>query len=273
MSKENKALIFLMLDQSWQEKHKGSRPAIPLFVRDLRVAYPGTEVLQQDGESCTLSVLCGEDQPQRVEDRVFALLQNALGSEDMNLAQWRIWPWDQAEDILKELENNGTLLPGASAEESQESGQPSAMKAIENLIGAQDFKVLAREITAVAPQIHRYGTLESFTHRCYLFTVGDGCGLSTCLNLLADLLSELKLFEFSGKRRVIELPPDGRLEEMANDVSSRSMVHQLVCFDLSQWMDKTQTPEFRTFLRKMRGVAGQQLFVFRIPFVDERTRL
>ena len=82
MDKENKALIFLMLDPRWKEKHKGGRPAIPLFVRDLRVAYPGTEVLQQDEESCTLSVVCGEDSSQRVEDRVSALLQNAVGTGD-----------------------------------------------------------------------------------------------------------------------------------------------------------------------------------------------
>ena len=200
MDKENKALIFLMLDPQWKEKHGGSRPAIPLFVRDLRVAYPGTEVLQQDEESCTLSVICGEDQPGRVEDRVAALLQNALGSEDMDLAQWRIWPWDQAADILKELESAGTLLPGTAESAAKSSSSSEAMKKIEDLLGADDFKVLTREITSVAPQIHRYHTESSFCRRCYLFAIGDGCGYTTCLSLLADLIAEQELFEFSGKR-------------------------------------------------------------------------
>ncbi|MBR6790244.1 MAG: AAA family ATPase [Oscillospiraceae bacterium] len=271
MDKENKALIFLMLDPQWKEKHKGGRPAIPLFVRDLRVAYPGTEVLQQDEESCTLSVICGEDQPERVEDRVSALLQNALGSEDIDLAQWRIWPWEQASDILKELESNGTLLPG-SAESAGKAPVSAVMEKIENLLGAEDFKVLAREITSVAPQIHRYHTEESFARRCYLFAIGSGCGLTTCLGLLTDLIGEQKLFEFSGKRRVVEVPPEMDLKDMLKEVDDRGLVRQMVCFDLSHWMEKIHTSEFRHFLHKLRDIAGTQLFAFRIPFVDELTR-
>lgn len=149
------------------------------------------------------------------------------------------------------------------------------IKRIAALIGARQFKSLIAELCAVAPRIIQDETERAFAFRGYLFSIGDGCGLTMYLTLFADLLAELKLFPSGGgsKSRMDEIrvkPTAEGLNEALREVGGA--FGRLVCLDISEWMSRLQSQEFRRFLQLISEMIGDRLFVFRIPFVDIRIR-
>ncbi|MBE6850577.1 MAG: AAA family ATPase [Ruminococcus sp.] len=157
----------------------------------------------------------------------------------------------------------------------------SAMERIKDLVGASEFKEIAEECVRIAPYIQKHGTFDAFTHRSYLVSVNDGYGLSTYLNLFADLIEEHGLFKFASKKRVTEvalLPPQTK-NPMESPFSSalscfqKSSGGKIVCIDISEWMSNTDDKEFRDFLKTIDLHAGENIVFFRVPFVEKNILL
>lgn len=81
-------------------------------------------------------------------------------------------------------------------------------KAIDELVGANNFKALAHECQKVAQRLIENGLLDSFTSRSYVVSINDGYGLTTYLNTFADLIEELSLFKFTSSTKVVEITLD-----------------------------------------------------------------
>ena len=148
-------------------------------------------------------------------------------------------------------------------------------KRIDSLVGAEDFKKLAREIIKVAPQLKKTNTLDSFTNQCYIFSIGDGCGLTTYLNILADIIEKTKLSMMS-YTRVAECALDHYEESLkpftdAIDILESGLDNKLtvLCVDFSEWMEYTKNRNFKNFLRIVEKHANEFIVIFRIPFVDQ----
>lgn len=154
------------------------------------------------------------------------------------------------------------------------SSPDSALSRIEELIGADDFKELIREIHAVAPQLSKYQVQNTFTCRSYLFAINDGYGLSTYLQLFADFLSESRLVKLSSKKQVeIKIDAPSKDNDPLSDAvkalnSSRDSI-TIVCYDISEWMTKVSSPEFKRFLRKLTSYSDSYIFIFRVPFIEK----
>lgn len=161
---------------------------------------------------------------------------------------------------------------GAASAENQNQ----TIEKINNLVGAAEFKDLCKEIGAIADEIKRTNTYEVFTNRCYLFSIGDGYGLSTYLDLLAKLLSEEKLCKMAASGAVREVvlkeyresiePFDEAIRALTSGSESSIKV---LCVDISEWMDKTGNRYFKQFLRAVEKHAEEFIVVFRVPFVDK----
>ena len=146
---------------------------------------------------------------------------------------------------------------------------------IDRLAGADEFKALAWEIADIAPEIRRTGTQEVFFNRCYLFSIGDGRGLTTCLSLLARLAGGLGLCHMSLSPVREERPsPRGESADAFGDIirilenGSKKNV-KVLCVDISEWMDRTESAPFKAFLRAAEKHSEEFIMVFRIPFVDK----
>lgn len=145
------------------------------------------------------------------------------------------------------------------------------------MIGADDFKALIREIVTIAPGIIRHNTFEAFAFQNYLFSINDGCGFTTYLNLFAELLEELKLFKFRNRQKVVEvkLPPQGndRVDPFAGVMncfqSHTNNKGMLISIDISEWMTKITEKQFRDFLLYLEDYTNDNVIVFRIPFVEK----
>ena len=164
----------------------------------------------------------------------------------------------------------------AKEEEPKRKEQTAdALHKINSLVGASEFKSLAKEITDIAAEIKRTGTYEVFLNQCYLFSIGDGRGLTTYLTLMAQLISELGLCRTSaGSVRETKLdsfcdgtePFEDAMRALGNG-DKKSV--KLLCIDISEWMDNTDNRFFKQFLRVVEKHSEEFIVVFRVPFVDK----
>lgn len=182
--------------------------------------------------------------------------------------------------VSPEKQDTGAdVRSGASAGQGAKAGVQSAGEAaltrIRNLIGAPEFKQLAEECVKVAGGLKARHIVDSFTRRAYIVSINDGYGLTTYLNLFADLAEELGLFSFPSKSRIAEVkiaPAEaGRESPFAPALSyfqGRSG-GKIICIDISDWMTKVYDRQFRDFLRTISESQGSNLVFFRVPFVEK----
>ena len=176
--------------------------------------------------------------------------------------------------------------PSASSCESKaESPKPDSSKGgidavaekVDALVGCDDFKALVKELTVIAPQIKANKTFRSFSFQNYLFSINDGCGLTTYLNLFADAVSALGLFTLKEKDRVLEIKisaadksgnDKAAFDEALSSIRGFASGSKIVCFDISEYMTKTDSMYFKSFLKSLEDLEDKYIFVFRTPFVE-----
>ena len=147
---------------------------------------------------------------------------------------------------------------------------------IEALVGAEDFKALTRECAAVAPGLISHNIAETFVHRSYLFAINDGDGLSTYLDLFAKLIDSLELFKLRSSTSVLEVVLPAITSGTASSIFDAAIKQirlqgeqRIVCIDISAWMSKVSSVEFRDFLDQVEAYVGKSIIVFRTPFVEQ----
>ncbi len=149
------------------------------------------------------------------------------------------------------------------------------LKEIKDLVGAEEFKALAEEVVAVAPALSVEEKACVFYNQCYLFSVGDGYGLSTYLRLFAQLIDKTGLRKMHSRLvREISLGEyrdnDQPFEEARKILyGGDGRTTLLLSIDISEWIGKTETKYFKQFLREVEKSTGEFIIVFRVPFVEK----
>ena len=199
----------------------------------------------------------------------------------IGLSEKNLVPEEETKPVKKTRKK--AAKPEAVPEETVPDKTPApviketAESKIEKLIGMTDFKELVRECSAVAPLLKKYGTVGTFTSRCYLVSINDGCGLSTCLRLFAEFLEEKGLAKFTSGKKMTEVklgPPAAETSTenpfaKALSCFGEHSTSRVVSIDISEWMGKTDDKEFRRFLRTVSGHDGGNIAFFRVPFVEK----
>ena len=156
--------------------------------------------------------------------------------------------------------------------------QDAGMADIDYLIGAGEFKAFIKECEKLAPQINKHGTHNVFTSQAYLYSLNDGCGLTTYLNVFAEVVDKLVLIKNNGKMTVAETALNAQKDEKERDVEIQRVLSifdgirlnsKLLCIDISEWLTQINEPSFRTFLRKLEDHIGNNIIVFRVPFLEK----
>lgn len=146
---------------------------------------------------------------------------------------------------------------------------------IDRLVGAAEFKLLADEVLEIAPALSGKKIQDVFTYRSYLFSIGDGCGLSTYLNLFAELINATGLLNIKGYNaiREVKLGPVKEsmdpFEEAINALDSGSNGVKLLSIDISEWINATDSRFFKRFLKCVEKESDSFIMVFRLPFVEK----
>ena len=150
--------------------------------------------------------------------------------------------------------------------------QPGALEKIDALVGSPEYKRLMHELYSVAPLVKRHATYDVFTNRCYLFSIGAGRGLTTALELFAELLCETGLFRFGEGKRVRE----GRLpdREVDDDALCKLVTEgfgcgHIICVDITAWLGRLRDAAFKRFLSRIEDYATDNIVVFRVPLLED----
>lgn len=172
----------------------------------------------------------------------------------------------------KESENGGEEKPGYRFE-----------KLLGERVGWREFKALVKELSLVVPELKKNNCEEAVLSRGYLFSVDDGCGISSAFATLCAVYSELGILSFGkGSAREIRLekprsnnePPFAKYEAtIAETLGDSKGEPRAFLLDMSEWMDSVDSSDFRRFLSNVGGIMGRNLIVFRIPFVNKEILL
>lgn len=216
--------------------------------------------------------------------------ENKIGAEEAKSKIERAflskYPQENIKEILSiQIEDYEESFEEPEIGEENEESEPNeprqkeqkadVLQRINSLVGAAEFKSLAKEIAELSPEIKRAGTYEVFFNQCYLFSIGEGRGLTTYLTLLAQLIGDLGLCKMNAnpvREEKLEAFRDGiepfedAMRALGN--GDRKSV-KLLCIDISEWMDNTDNRFFKQFLRIVEKHSEEFIVVFGVPFVDK----
>lgn len=181
-------------------------------------------------------------------------------------------------DVVSDIDDDEDDVYGEDTTANDEGSTPlgNTLEKIDKLVGAKEFKDFAKEIVKVAPIIKKKRSQDVFAAQGYLFSIGDGCGLSTYLELFATLVEVLGLASIVAFSSVAEIKLD-LTSKPAEDLSvvynvlenGDSELVKLLCIDIGKWIDKTDTEDFKKLLKNMQKASDKFIFAFRVPFVDK----
>lgn len=272
-------LINIHLNGMWVLKHR-SDETLPIdFLKErVEAEFPDTLAIQ----SCGLSflVLCVRDGFDANE------IKDSL--EKTFREKYQMEPDDT--DVSFEVEHEKTLTIEETAEvlaerEKSEAERAAAARAnevkkckdaLDLLIGADEFRVLADELIKIAPYIIENKSFDVFSYQSYLFSINEGYGLTTYLTLLAALMTALQVRAFADDPVLEEKlgPPKGDSTDPFDDArralrcGKKNAVHVL-CIDISEWINSTHTRVFKEFLMDVERHMSEFVVVFRVPFLDK----
>ena len=173
------------------------------------------------------------------------------------------------------IEYNDTLTVTISEIGANAPAVYESYRKIEEKVGWAEFKELCHEILLVSPEIKRNSIYKSFLFQNFLISVNDGCGLSTALDDFMKLISDLELFEFAKKQPVIEMrlssksePDSMTIPEALEAIYGDDDGGKLICFDISEYLEKSKHNELKSFLAKLVAWEESYIFFFRIPFLE-----
>lgn len=182
------------------------------------------------------------------------------------------------QDVVSDIDDDEDDVYGEDTTANVEGSTPlgNTLEKIDKLVGANEFKDFAKEIVKVAPIIKKKRSQDVFAAQGYLFSIGDGCGLSTYLELFATLVEVLGLASIVAFSSVVEIKLD-LTSKPAEDLSvvynvlenGDSELVKLLCIDIGKWIDKTDTDDFKKLLKNMQKASDKFIFAFRVPFVDK----
>lgn len=140
------------------------------------------------------------------------------------------------------------------------------------LIGADEFKELIREIHKIAPVLKKFNSVDSFLSRNYLFSVNSGHGMSTYAKIFAETLNNLGLMKINGNRPLIKVKLPSASEKdlfrkivgaILNDASDCVLV-----IDISDIMSSMNEPEVREAISDIISHTENVVIIFTVPFLE-----
>lgn len=273
--------ISLSFDSSWVlSKKDDEKLPVEAFV-DCVEDLLDVEILDTSLTDCEIVIKDDSISEEEIENKIESLLKKLFANDSFaDFVEYSISDYEQQPEKKQATEQ---IEEQVQTETNDKLYKTDAISKINALIGASEFKQLADECFKIAPGLIRHGTVEMLTHQCYIFAINEGNGLTTYLNLFAELLSELNLFEFDPQNMVVEEKIlSSKASETGSDpfssVYSQLKKHssrysakkgKIISIDISEWMTKITDKAFREFLSVIDDHLGENIIVFRVPFVEK----
>lgn len=218
-----------------------------------------------------LTLETNESDIEKIKARVTSIFTQKYGKENLDALSFSDrdkFADDESTDISEDED--------VDVEEEESAPLGDVLERIETLVGAKEFKDFVKEIVKLAPEIKKKHSQDVFMSQSYLFSIGDGGGLTTYLESFATLIDVLGLASMSALSSVAEI----KLDLTGKPVDDLSPVYEILsngdaelvrvlCIDISKWIDKTDTEVFKKLLKDLQKASNEFILVFRVPFVDK----
>lgn len=218
-----------------------------------------------------LTLETNESDIEKTKARVTSIFTQKYGKENLDALSFSDrdkFADDESTDISEDED--------VDVEEEESAPLGDVLERIETLVGAKEFKDFVKEIVKLAPEIKKKHSQDVFMSQSYLFSIGDGGGLTTYLESFATLIDILGLASMSALSPVAEI----KLDLTGKPVDDLSPVYEIIsngdaelvrvlCIDISKWIDKTDTEVFKKLLKDLQKASNEFILVFRVPFVDK----
>ena len=152
---------------------------------------------------------------------------------------------------------------------------PKSLNRIGQLRGLEEFKALARRLQFVAENKRKL-PMSRIQLPNYLFIEAPGCGVTTHIRMITDLLQELRLIPFEGDRRCFEWvldesafrEKDGGFQRLLDEITIMAGFHSafkgVIGLELDDWQDRADAAEFTRLMDLAEDRLGQILFIFTV---------
>lgn len=272
--------IIIDLESEWVLKHSDD-DNLPIAV--LRAALEDEENLEIGRGSFTTLYLFADDDEvdmHKLESKIAALFKKKYPrASTKKVLTVQILDEDERE---REARQRAREAAQREAEEEKpavdeadaKNGTDEVIAEISKLVGVGEFKTLCAEIAVLTSEIKRKKTYDIFASQSYIFSIGDGCGLSTYLELFSKLINKSGLLKLN--RNPVREVSLGAYREGSEPFEqamhaldySDGKTTKILCVDISEWMDRTNEKYFKLFLREIEKHTDI-IAVFRVPFVDK----
>lgn len=169
----------------------------------------------------------------------------------------------------------------------RENLMKEAVSKAEKLIGADDLKEFVERSSLLFKHSAECDAVTvSAISRMYILSVNSGDGICTQLDILTDVLRAMGDVENLGVQHFTLNLPDHSIRKLDSEAKTdRDIVledikdmgllkvdkRRICCIDISGWIDRIESAEFRAVLARLRDRMYDQFTVFWIPAVDELT--
>lgn len=160
--------------------------------------------------------------------------------------------------------------PGTAQEAAPEPPKPSALEIIRRRKGSGQFIALCEDIHTLAPKYRERNLQSVFFSASYVFSIDSGCGLTSTLELFLKLLEEEQLCKLKRTLEIV-VPAQSQKEDVLKQMSDQlsHLDKTLVSIDISNWTDHLSSPEFRDFLMVLQEKTRNNIYVFRVPYLEQ----
>ena len=271
--------IIIDLESEWVLKHSDD-DNLPIAV--LRSELEDVESLDIGRGSFTTLYLFADDEDvdlHKLESKIVSIFKKKYPrASAKKVLSVQISDEDEREREARERAREAARREEENEKPADEAESKNAtdgvIAEISKLVGVGEFKTLCAEIAVLTSEIKRKNTYEVFASQSYIFSIGDGCGLSTYLDLFGKLINKSGLLKLN--RNPVKEVSLGAYREGAEPFEqamhaldySDGKTTKIICVDISEWMDRTNEKYFKLFLREIEK-HSDIIAVFRVPFVDK----
>ena len=152
------------------------------------------------------------------------------------------------------------------------------LERIEQLRGMEEFKGLAQRLQRVALNKRNLPTSRIQLPN-YLFIEAPGCGVTTHIRLITELLHELRLTPFEGDRKYFEWVLDadafernGSFERLLDEITVMAGFHSdfkgVIGLEIEAWQNRSDRQGFTRLLDLAGDCLGQIVFIFTVQMQE-----
>ena len=168
------------------------------------------------------------------------------------------------------------------ADKRENDDTSELMKTIYRLFyGVDEYIKLVTELAGAIPFLKERGALGALRMQNYLFAIDSGCGFTRLISSFGDYLHRMKIYGDSESKRTkyseYKIGKDSdngctSVDDFINDLPSNpdEITTSMVGVDISYFLEGSKYDELRDFARRLYRKQPNQVFAFRIPFLEKK---